>query len=157
MAEKDLIPFFGIKRQYQNLRDELLDATDRVYASGQVLDGHFTEEFERQIALRCGRRYAVAVNSCTQGLIFAQQLLFAENTKILIPTVSFVATINSVLLNGNEPVLCDVDDQALIDLESMDYALKGAGVGGIMYANLFGNTVDYDRFKLLTEFFNKNN
>lgn len=156
MAEKDLIPFFGIKRQYQNLRDELLDATDRVYASGQVLDGHFTEEFERQIALRCGRRYAVAVNSCTQGLIFAQQLLFAENTKILIPTVSFVATINSVLLNGNEPVLCDVDDQALIDLESMDYALKGAGVGGIMYANLFGNTVDYDRFKLLTEFFNNN-
>ena len=154
LAKEIIIPFFGIKRQYLTLRDELLGAVDRVYASGRVLDGHFTEEFERQIALRCGRRYGVAVNSCTQGLIMAQQLLFAEDTKILIPTVSFVATINSLLLNGNEPVLCDVDEQALIDLESLDYALKGAGVTGIMYANLFGNTVDYDRFKILTDFFN---
>lgn len=156
MAEKDIIPFFGIKRQYQNLRDELLAAVDRVYASGQVLDGHFTEEFERQIALRCGRKYAIAVNSGTQALIFAQQLLFKQGTKILIPSVSFVATINSVLLNGNEPVLCDVDDHALIDLESIDYAIKGAGVGGIMYVNIFGNTVDYDKFKVMTEFFNQN-
>jgi dTDP-4-amino-4,6-dideoxygalactose transaminase len=155
LAEETLIHFFGIKRQYQTLRDELLDAVDRVYASGQVLDGHYTEEFERQIALRCGRKYAVAVNSCTQGLVMAQSMMFMQGTKILIPTVSFVATINAVLLNGNEPVLCDVDDQALIDLESLDYALKGAGIGGIMYANLFGNTVDYDRFKMLSGFFNE--
>lgn len=154
MAAKTIIPFFGVKRQYSNLRDELLDAVDRVYASGQVLDGNFTKEFELRMAHRCGRRYAVAVNSGTQALIFAQQLLFSQNVKILIPTVSFVATINSVLINGNEPVLCDVDDEALLDLESVDYALKGAGVAGIMYVNIFGNTVDYDRFKVLTGFFN---
>jgi dTDP-4-amino-4,6-dideoxygalactose transaminase len=126
-----------------------------VYSTGQVLDGHYTKEFERQIAARCHRRYAVAVNSCTQGLIFAQQVLFPYNdTKILIPTISFVATINSVLMNGNEPVLCDTDDQALVNLESLDYAIKGAGVQGVMYVNIFGNTVDWDRFKMTTEFFN---
>ena len=65
-----------------------------------------------------------------------------------------VATINSVLLNGNEPVLCDTDNQGLIDLESLDYAIKGAGVKGIMYVNLFGNTVDWDRFRMMTDFFN---
>lgn len=154
MENKNIIPFFGIQRQYQNLRSQILDVSDRVYSSGQVLDGHYTRMFEEQMAKRCGRKYAVAVNSGSQALVFAQQLLFPQNTKILIPTVSFVATINSVLLNGNEPVFCDVDQDALIDLESMDYALKGAGVGGIMYVNIFGNTVDYDRFKILTEFFN---
>ena len=71
--------------------------------------GMYTKEFERQIAERCHRRYAVAVGSCSQALIFAQQVLFDEPTKILIPTVSFVATINSVLLNGNTPVFCDVE------------------------------------------------
>jgi dTDP-4-amino-4,6-dideoxygalactose transaminase len=152
---KTLIPFFGIKRQYATHRKELLDATDKVYCSGQVLDGPYTQSFERSIANRCGRKYAVAVNSCTQGLIFAQQVLFQEPTKILIPTISFVATLNTVLMNGNEPVMCDTDNQALIDLESMDYAIKGAGVGGIMYANLFGNTVDWDRFKVTSQFFNQ--
>lgn len=154
MEIKTLIPFFGIKRQYAEHRDELLAAVDKVYTSGQVLDGGYTNSFERQMAQRCGRKYAVAVNSCSQGLVFAQQVLFPEPAKILIPTISFVATINSVLLNGNEPVLCDTDNQALMDLESMDYAIKGAGVTGIMYVNLFGNTVDWDRFKLTTEFFN---
>ncbi len=154
MEVKTIIPFFGVKRQYQELRKEILDVTDRVYSTGQVLDGHYTKEFEKQIAARCHRRYAVAVNSCTQGLIFAQQVLFPQETKILIPTISFVATINSVLLNGNEPVLCDTDDQALMNLESLDYAIKGAGVGGVMYVNLFGNTVDWDRFKMTTDFFN---
>jgi dTDP-4-amino-4,6-dideoxygalactose transaminase len=120
-----------------------------------VLDGIYVNEFEKQIAKRCNRKYAVAVNSGTQALIFAQQLLFNQGVKILIPSVSFVATINSILLNGNEPVLCDVDDQALINLESIDYAIKGTGVAGIMYVNIFGNTVDYDRFKILTEFFNR--
>lgn len=152
---KNVIPFFGIKRQYASLREELLEVIDAVYKSGQVLDGNYTKEFERQMAKRCHRKYAVAVGSGTQALIFAQQLLFQEPAKILIPTISFVATINSILLNGNEPVLCDTDDQALINLESLDYAVKGAGVSGIMYVNIFGNTVDYDRFRMLTEFFNK--
>jgi dTDP-4-amino-4,6-dideoxygalactose transaminase len=128
---------------------------DKVYSTGKVLDGHFTIEFENQIAKKCHRKYAVAVNSCSQGLGFAQQVLFSESTKILIPTISFVATINSVLSNGNEPVLCDTDDQALMNLESLDYAIKGAGVQGVMYVNLFGNTVDWDRFKMTTDFFNQ--
>lgn len=152
---KTVIPFFGIKRQYAAHRKELLDAVDKVYSSGRVLDGEYTASFERTVAKRCDRTYAVAVNSCSQGLVFAQQVLFQEPTKILIPTISFVATLNSVLMNGNEPVLCDTDNQALIDLESMDYAIKGAGVGGIMYVNIFGNTVDWDRFKLTAEFFNQ--
>ena len=155
MEVKTIIPFFGVKRQYANLRKEILETVDNVYSTGQVLDGHYTKEFEKQIAKRCHRRYAIAVNSCSQGLLFAQQVLFSENTKILIPTISFVSTINSVLLNGNEPVLCDTDDQALINLESLDYAIKGAGVQGIMYVNLFGNTVDWNRFKMTTDFFNQ--
>lgn len=155
MVSAPVIPFTGLKRQYSKLRGEILGLTDAVYSSGKVLDGHYTKEFERQMAARCHRRYAVAVNSCTQALIFAQQVLFDQDTKILIPTISFVATINSVLLNGNTPILCDTDNQGLIDLESLDYAIKGAGVQGIMYVNLFGNTVDWDRFRMTTDFFNE--
>lgn len=155
MEKTDLIPFFGVNRQYANLREEILAASDAVYTSGHVLDGSHTMEFEKRMARRCGRNYAVAVNSGTQALIFAQQVLFETDVKILIPTVSFVATLNSVLMNGNTPVFCDVDSQALIDLESVDFAIKGAGVAGIMYVNIFGNCVDYDRFKMTTEFFNE--
>jgi dTDP-4-amino-4,6-dideoxygalactose transaminase len=119
-----------------------------------VLDGDLTRQFEGSIARRCDRQYAVAVNSATQGLVFAQQVHLLRESSVLIPTLSFAATINSVLYAGNTPVFCDTDAGALIDLESMDMALTGAGVTAIMYANLFGHVIDYDRFRLLTEFFN---
>ena len=150
------IPFFGVDRQYKELREEIIDVIDEVYLSGQLLDGDSTLTFEKAMAVRCGRKFAVAVNSCTQGLIFAQQVSIPAESKILIPTLSFAATLNSVLYAGNTPVYCDTDQDALIDLDSMDMALAGAGVNCIMYANLFGHTIDYDRFRTHTEFFNDN-
>jgi dTDP-4-amino-4,6-dideoxygalactose transaminase len=151
-----VIPFFGLARQYKNLREELLDASDRVYSSGKVLGGHYTKEFERQIAARCHRGYAIAVNSCTQGLIFAQKTVLQKPPySVLIPTVSFAATVNSVVMNNFTPVFCEIDYQGLMDLDTLDYQLD-TNVGAVMYVNLFGNTVDWDKFQIQTRFFNNN-
>jgi dTDP-4-amino-4,6-dideoxygalactose transaminase len=54
---------------------------------------------------------------------------------------------------GNKPVYCDVDHNALLDIESIDYALDG-NVDTIMYVNLFGNILDYDRLLNVARFFN---
>ena len=149
-----VIPFFGVDRQYKNLREEILDISDLVYSTGRVLDAEYTRHFEQKIAKRCHRAYAIAVNSGTQALIFAQQAsLKSKSNTVLIPTVSFAATINSVLMNGFTPVFCDIDYKGLIDLKSCQYKLDRT-VGAIMYANLFGNCIDYDKFRILTEFFN---
>ena len=49
-----VIPFFGVARQYQNLREEILDLTDRVYSAGRVLDGEYTKHFEeKKYPLKC--------------------------------------------------------------------------------------------------------
>ena len=132
-----------------------MDAVDEVYLTGQVLDGPNTTAFEQAIADRCGRKFAVAVNSCTQGLIIAQQVCLPSESKVLIPTLSFAATINSVLMSTHTPVFCDTDQNALIDIETMDMALRGAGINCVMYANLFGHCVDYDRIRLHTDFFSQ--
>lgn len=152
----DKIPFFGLQRQYQFLKDEILEASDRVYSTGQVLDGKYTRAFENAIAHRCQRKHAIAVNSGTQGLIMAQQCIQGEPDQVLIPTLSFVATVNSVLMANNIPVFCDVDRHGILNLESMDVALRGSGINIIMFVNLFGNMIDWDRFRLNVEFFNNN-
>lgn len=147
------IPFLGLDRQYKDLSAELLDISHTVYASGKVLDGGYTKYFERAMAKRCHRKYAIAVNSCTQGLIMALRGVLPEKHKVLIPTVSFAATVNSVLWGGHEPVFCDTDQHALMDLESLDFQVQASGVQTIMYANLFGNVVDWDRFHMISQFF----
>lgn len=150
MSGTKRIPFFGVDRQYTNIRKEILDAADTVYKSGQVLDGYYTDLFEKTVAKMTERRYAVAVNSGTQALIFASRSVDfgrAEiRNKILIPSISFVATVNSVLEAGFDPVFCDVDPvTGLIDLNKIP--VPASELHAVMYVNLFGNIIDYDQLE----------
>lgn len=153
------IPFFGIDRQYQNLRQEILDATDLVYSTGRVLDGVHTKAFEKSVAKMTERRYACAVGSCTQALIFSLRAVDNEyfrgsRNKVLIPAQSFVATLNVVLEAGFDPVFCDVDAQTgLIDLNTIP--VPADEIAAIMYVNLFGNVVDQERLISYMEVFSE--
>lgn len=144
---------YGVDRQYQNLKKEILDITDTVLSSGVLLDGKYTEKFELEVAKRCDRLYASTVNSATTGLFFSLiASLSPAKSLILIPSVSYVATINSVLMSkGYNIKFCDVDQSSLINLDSIQDGFSDINL--IMYANLFGNTVDWDRFQIMSKFF----
>ncbi len=62
------IPFTGLKKQYNNLRQEILDATDEVLRSGQLMNGNYTAELEHWLAKRNRVGYAVTCHSGTQAL-----------------------------------------------------------------------------------------
>jgi dTDP-4-amino-4,6-dideoxygalactose transaminase len=152
------IPFFGVDRQYSNLREEILDVTDLVYASGQVLDGPRTKLFEQTIAKMTERKYAVAVGSGTQALIFALHALNdhvkldIDKCNVLIPGQSYVATVNSVLEAGYDPAFCDVDPvSGLMDLNTIP--LHASKISAMMYVNLFGNILDQERLITYQEIF----
>ena len=53
------IPFTGLKKQYNNLRQEILDATDEVLRSGQLMNGNCTAEFESWLAKKNHVKYAI--------------------------------------------------------------------------------------------------
>ena len=63
-----MIPHFGIKRQHQLLKDELLESTSWVLESGQFLDGYFTKKFEKWLTERTSYKYAITCHSGTQAL-----------------------------------------------------------------------------------------
>jgi dTDP-4-amino-4,6-dideoxygalactose transaminase len=148
------IPFTGTQRQYKNLRSDLLAIADHVWASGRHLDGPCTLKLEEALAHRCGRKYAVAVNSGTQALIFAQRALkLPYKSKVMIPAVSFVATLNSVYEAGNKPYIVDTDDQGLIDLTSLPDPMGVYQASAVMVVNLYGNMVDYNKVNFLSSFF----
>jgi len=143
------IPFFGIDRQYKSIQAEILEVTNDILVSGQVLDGHYTETFELTMARRTNRRHAISVNSGTQALIFALRCLKMTNSRIrtvLIPAVSYIATVNSVIESDLEPIFCDVDSvTGIIDLKSISVPTED--IDALMYVNLFGNCANYEQIK----------
>ena len=150
MSGTKKIPFFGVDRQYASIKEEILDATDRVYSSGKVLDGDYTFLFEQYMRNHTQRKYACSVGSCTQALIFSLRTLHVrvgicnDRDKVLIPAQSFVATLNAVVEAGFDPVFCDVDPvTGLIDLNKIP--VHHSEIAAVMYVNLFGNIIDYDK------------
>ena len=153
------IPLYGVDRQYANLREEILDVTDKVYSSGKVLDGVYSAAFEESIIDRVDGLFGVTVNSGTQALIFSLLAIKPElehRNKVLIPSISFIATRNSVEMAGLVPEYCDVDPiTGLIDIDKIDVPIDE--VAAIMYVNLLGNVIDYDKLIVYTKFFTDRN
>ncbi len=84
-------------------------AARAVFRSGWLMQGPKVAEFEKLIAGYVGTRFAVAVNSGTSALSLALMALGLQTgDKVLMPSHSFVATANTAVHRGGEPVFVDV-------------------------------------------------
>lgn len=120
------IPHFGLARQYNNLKDELLDATHRALKDGQLVGGHYTRSFEEWLKYKTKTKYSVVVHSGTQALeIIARykKIKHAEtmigNPKIRIPNFTYPATLNAFLNAGWDVELVDTDSYGIGKFKSV--------------------------------------
>jgi dTDP-4-amino-4,6-dideoxygalactose transaminase len=127
------IPFTGLKKQYNNLRTEILDVSDEVYRSGQLMDSNYTAEFENWLTKKNGAKYAVTCHSGTHALeiiaAYYASLPGPRPLKVLIPTLTYAATANAFMRNGWEVELVDTDKYGVINLKTVDSAQAVVAVG----------------------------
>ena len=106
------------------LGPEELQAVERVFESRWLGLGAFTQEFERGLQTFLGVQHAVAVNSGTAALHIALDLLdLKPQDEVLVPTLTFVATPQAVVMAGATPVFCDVDPETF-NLDVKDAASR---------------------------------
>lgn len=118
------IPYVNIVAPYASLREELLEAVDRVFRHGQFILGEEVAEFEKEFAALCGARHAVGVNSGTDALILALRALgIGSGDEVITVPNSFVATASAIVLAGARPVFVDVRDDLNIDPDRIESAV----------------------------------
>lgn len=84
-----------------------------VLESGWLTMGEKVRAFERAFAAMHGAEDALGVNSCTSALHLALLALgISGQDEAIVPTVTFVATVNTVLYTGARPVMADISDAA---------------------------------------------
>lgn len=136
------IPFTGLKKQYNQLRTEILDVTDEVLRSGQLMSGNYTAEFENWLARRNHSKYAVTCHSGTQALeIIAAYYRTKINIKpprVIIPSTTYIATANAFANAGWEVHLIDTDYHGLLDTKKIPEDLS---VHARVLVGLYGASV----------------
>ena len=113
-----------------------------VLRSNQLSEGKKVREFEEKWADFCGTKYCVATNSGTSALILCLQVLkkFIDNRKVLTSPLTFIATINAIMLAGYEPTFGDVE------LDKFVIKPKMTDAGVFMPVHLYGYPVDMREF-----------
>ena len=105
----------GYGRQW--IEQEDVDAVAEVLRSEWLTCGPMVERFEQAVSQFVGAREAVAVSSGTAALHAAMNCAGIQpGDEVIVPSMTFAATANSVLYCGGKPVFADVDaDTLLID------------------------------------------
>lgn len=98
------IPLF--KLDYDVLEEE---AVLEVLRSKWISTGPKTSQFETMFGEMLGSSYSLALSNCTAALHIALQVMgVGEGDEVIVPSLTFVATANSVKFVRATPVFCDV-------------------------------------------------
>ncbi|MCX5714976.1 MAG: DegT/DnrJ/EryC1/StrS family aminotransferase [Candidatus Omnitrophica bacterium] len=88
---------------------EEVEAVNRVLKSKWLSMGPVTEKFEDRFKKYLNIKNAYAVNNCTAALHIAHKVLgIKEGDEVICPSLTFVATANSILYCGAKPVFADI-------------------------------------------------
>jgi|TARA_Y100000294_G_scaffold164291_1_gene170926 aminotransferase in exopolysaccharide biosynthesis len=91
--------------------------------------GHYIPIFEKKVASYLNSKYAVGCINGTSALQVALRILeVGKGDEVIVPTLTFVATINSVIYNNAKPIFMDCDDFYNIDAEKTIKFIKNETV-----------------------------
>ncbi|WP_010648140.1 LegC family aminotransferase [Oceanobacillus massiliensis] len=101
--------------------NELKYVTEAVEAEWVSTGGSFINKFENDIANYLKVEQAVATQSGTAGLHLALNLAEVERgDEVIVPTLTFIATVNPVKYIGAEPIFMDCDETLNMDIDKLE-------------------------------------
>lgn len=94
---------------------EELNAIEEVFKSGWLGMGLKVKEFEDKISNFIGNgTYVVAVNTGTTAMHLSLDAIgIRDKDEVLVPSLTFVATIQAITAQGAVPVFCDIEKETL--------------------------------------------
>lgn len=106
------------------------------YERGILTNGPLVRELEYAAAERLDVEHAVAVASCTSGLMLALRALQLTGA-VLMPSFTFSASAHAVAWNGLRPAFAECDPLSFqLDLD--DASSRSDGIGAVMATHVFG-------------------
>jgi dTDP-4-amino-4,6-dideoxygalactose transaminase len=122
------VKFSNLSLQFREISKSINEVAE-VLESGNYVSGANVIRFEENFAAFSESKFAIGVNSGTSA-----------GDEVLVPSHTFIATINSVLLVGAIPVFVDVDSNGLLDLIDLKKKITKKSVG-VIPVHLYGSTV----------------
>ena len=146
-----IVKFFNPSLQYDRIKLEIDSAIQRVLTKGDLILRQDVEIFEERLAQYVGAKYAVGLNSGTDALFFALKVSeVGRGDEVITTSHGFVAPISAIKHCGAEPVLVDVGEDYLMDMEKVEEAIT-LKTKAIIPIHLNGKVCDMEKLTSIFE------
>lgn len=146
------VPFFDLKRQYDELKEPMHAALDAVMEKTAFSGGPFVDAFEIELAKYAQTKYAVCLNSGTSALHLAMLTLgIGPGDEVIIPANTFIATAWGPSYAGATPVFADCDPNTWnLSVEAAEKAITPK-TKAIIGVHLYGQPCNINALKALCD------
>ena len=154
------IPFFDLRRQFIDLRGDLLAEITAVCDEQNFILGPRVRAFEEQVELLTGAAHAIGTSSGTDAeLLILMSLGVGPGDAVVTTPFTFFATASSIARLGARPVFVDVDPATMnLSVQALEVFLEdccrhtelgmmtdeGLQVRAVIPVHLFGLCADMD-------------
>lgn len=153
MAANDATPLDFIPIAVPELgQAELFNLVD-AYASTWISSiGKYITQFEEGFSSYCGMKYGVSTSNGTTALHLALAALgIGPGDEVIVPDITFAATVNAVLYVGATPVIVDIEkDGWCIDPAAIEAAIT-PNTKAIIPVHIYGQPCDMDKIMSIAE------
>lgn len=117
----------------------------------RYVGGENVDKFEEEFAKYIGVDHAVSTSSGTNALTFIMISIGAKGKKYVTTPLSFIASANSILHAGGQPVFADISESDYcLDPKSAEDQLR-RGAEGLLPVHIYGHPAPLDAFLSLSE------
>lgn len=131
---------------------EELAAVSEVLQSGWITTGPKNQALEQAFCTLTGNQHAIAVSSATAGMHVALMALGIQaGDEVITPSLTWVSTLNMIVLLGAEPVMIDVDRDTLMVTPHAVEAAITPRTKAIIPVHYAGAPVDIDAIRAVAD------
>jgi dTDP-3-amino-3,4,6-trideoxy-alpha-D-glucose transaminase len=143
------------KAQWRCIREDTLQAVDRVGQSGWFILGDEVARFEQQLAAYADKQYAIGCASGLDAIELGLRILGCRGKPVITTPLSAFATTLAIVRAGGVPIFIDTDESGLLDLNKVKAFLESKDDQEhlLVPVHLFGHSLNLQMLRHLRERF----
>ena len=134
------VPLFANRPSLEPLLDEIAARQRAVLDSGKYILGPEVDAFESEFASWLGAEHCVGVGNGTDALAIGLRALgVGPGDEVVVPSLTFFATVEAVIAIGATPVFCDVDPDSWVMTVATTEPAISEKTKALLPVHIFGN------------------
>jgi UDP-4-amino-4-deoxy-L-arabinose-oxoglutarate aminotransferase len=133
-----------------SISEDDIDAVGKVLRSGWITTGSKCAEFEQTFSKYVGCAGSIALSSATGGMhLLLHAMGIGPGDEVITPSMTWVSTVNLILLSGATPVFADIDRDTLMVSKEFIEACITEKTRLIVPVHFAGAPADMDPIRLM--------